>query len=126
MVGCLCGEFCGLQAGEAFAFVQPDGVAGLSCADDVDGLVRVTLCQFGFGDYCAAGAVRDEGAVIKLERGSVISFCMWALGLSAPLWWFFTATSAICASVVPYSCMCAVAMRAYKPGKVMPCHCSNG
>jgi len=64
---------------------------------------------------------RDDNAC-----SSVISFCMCAFGFIEPLWWFLTATMAICFSVVPYLCMCAVATIANSPGKVAPCHCSNG
>ena len=56
---------------------------------------------------------------------SVISFRNWALGLRAPWRWFFTATWAICSSVVPYLSMCARAMSAKTPGKVSPAGCSN-
>src|SRR5213593_1923270 len=56
---------------------------------------------------------------------TVISFWNCAFGLSAPCLWFFTATAAICASVVPYRCMWARAMSAKTPGKVRPSVCSQ-
>ena len=55
----------------------------------------------------------------------VISFWNCALGFSAPCRWFFTATAAICASVVPCFCMWARAISAKTPGKVSPSGCSH-
>ena len=56
---------------------------------------------------------------------SVISLRNCALGFSTPCLWFFTATAAICASVVPCLCMCARATSAKTPGKVSPSVCSQ-
>jgi hypothetical protein len=42
----------------------------------------------------------------------------WAVGFSVPCRWFFTATWAICSSVVPYLSMWARAISARTPGKV--------
>ena len=50
----------------------------------------------------------------------MISFWNWALGLSVPWRWFFTATCAICSSVVPCLAMWARAISAKTPGKVEP------
>src|SRR6185503_20405335 len=56
---------------------------------------------------------------------SVISFWNCALGFFVPCLWFFTATAAICSSVVPCLAMCARATRANTPGKVSPSVCSQ-
>jgi len=79
------------------------------------------------GQHERRAAVTERAAVEELERVGDVGgledlldgdqFLELRLGFSAPCRWFFTATAAICASVVPCFCMWARAISAKTPGR---------
>ena len=115
--------------------MQTHGVAGLGRAQHPHGPPRLARDAPRRRSTTAGAAVRERAAVVELEGIRHLGApehllerdLLLELGLdcSAPWRWFFTATCAICSSVVPYLAMWARAIRAKTPGKVSPAGCSN-